>query len=92
MADAEFKTHKDQNDLQATMYTGEGGAGLTAILDPRYFTPMEYFGMFSNGWYNWRVKAANTRSGRAAAGDQGHPRGVMKRFRSSRPRTARSSR
>ena len=60
MADAEFKTHKDQNDLQATVYTGEGGAGLTAILDPRYFTPMEYFGMFSNGWYNWRVKAANT--------------------------------
>jgi len=60
MADAEFKTHKDQNDIQATLYTGEGGAGLTSILDPRYFTPMEYFGMFSNGWYNWRVKAANT--------------------------------
>jgi peptide/nickel transport system substrate-binding protein len=60
MADAEFKTNKDQNNLQATLYTGEGGAGLAAILDPRYFTPMEYFGMFSNGWYNWRVKAANS--------------------------------
>jgi len=59
MADAQFTENKKQNNLQATMYTGEGGAGLTSILDPRYFTPMEYFGMFSNGWYNWRAKVSD---------------------------------
>jgi len=59
-ADAQFVIDKQQNNVQATMYTAEGGAGLTAILDPRYFTPMEYFGMFGAGWYNWRNKVPNT--------------------------------
>ena len=27
---------KTTNEIEATIYTGEGGAGLTAILDPRY--------------------------------------------------------
>ncbi|HVU12157.1 MAG TPA: ABC transporter substrate-binding protein [Phototrophicaceae bacterium] len=60
MADTQFIQNKQQNNLELTMYTGEGGAGLNAILDPRYFTPMEYFGMFSNGWYNWRLQVPNT--------------------------------
>jgi peptide/nickel transport system substrate-binding protein len=52
-----FKENKDDNLIEATIYTGEGGAGITAILDPRYYVPGEYFGMFGNGWYSWRVGA-----------------------------------
>jgi peptide/nickel transport system substrate-binding protein len=57
MADAQFIENKENNNLQATIYTGEGGAGLTAILDPRYYIPEEYFGMFGNGWYYYRVNS-----------------------------------
>jgi peptide/nickel transport system substrate-binding protein len=39
---------------------GEGGAGLTAILDPRWHVPGEYFGMFSFAWYLWRTDTAGT--------------------------------
>ncbi len=57
MPDVQFTENKAANELEATMYTGEGGAGITAILDPRYYTPGEYFGMFGNGWYYARVGA-----------------------------------
>jgi peptide/nickel transport system substrate-binding protein len=50
-----FTEAHDNNEIEATLYTGEGGAGLTAILDPRYYVPGEYFGMYGNGWYAWRV-------------------------------------
>jgi peptide/nickel transport system substrate-binding protein len=57
MPDKEFATNRDQNKLEATMYTGEGGAGLTGILDPRYYVPGELFGMYGNGWFAWRMKS-----------------------------------
>jgi peptide/nickel transport system substrate-binding protein len=44
---------RENNEVQATMFTGEGGAGLTAILDPRYYTPGSLFGLFGNGWWAW---------------------------------------
>jgi peptide/nickel transport system substrate-binding protein len=53
MANAQFTTDKDANEIQVTLYTAEGGAGLNAILDPRYFVPMEFFSLYGNGWYNW---------------------------------------
>ncbi|MFN8375651.1 MAG: ABC transporter substrate-binding protein [Anaerolineae bacterium] len=53
MADAQFVENKEQNNLEVTIYTGEGGAGITAILDPRYYVPMNYFSLFGNGWYAW---------------------------------------
>jgi peptide/nickel transport system substrate-binding protein len=55
VADDVFREIRDNNEIEATIYTGEGGAGLTAILDPRYYVPAEFFGMFGNGWYHWRV-------------------------------------
>lgn len=55
VADDIFVEQRETNDLQLTMYTGEGGAGLTGILDPRYYTPMELFGLYGNGWFYWRV-------------------------------------
>lgn len=57
VADAQFVEQREQNNIQATLYTGEGGAGLTGILDPRYYTPGFLFGMFGNGWWAWYVKS-----------------------------------
>ena len=53
VSDDVFTEQREQNDLQATMFTGEGGAGLTALLDPRYYVPGELFGMYGNGWFYW---------------------------------------
>ncbi len=56
--DTQFVEAKKANTIEATMYTGEGGAGITAILDPRYYIPAEYFGLFGNGWFYWRTNDA----------------------------------
>jgi peptide/nickel transport system substrate-binding protein len=57
MPDEQFSTNREQNDLEVSMYTAEGGAGITPILDPRYYVPMEQFGMYGNGWWAWRIKS-----------------------------------
>jgi peptide/nickel transport system substrate-binding protein len=54
MPDVQFTEILKNNTVEAALYTGEGGAGLTAILDPRYYVPMETFGLFGNGWFAWR--------------------------------------
>ncbi|MBX3015229.1 MAG: ABC transporter substrate-binding protein [Caldilineaceae bacterium] len=59
MPDVQFIENKRQNLIEATMYTGEGGAGITAILDPRYYVPGEYFGMYGNGWFAARTGAVD---------------------------------
>ncbi len=51
--DSQFIEYKNNNELEASIYTGEGGAGLNAILDPRYFVPASYFSIYGIGWYNW---------------------------------------
>ncbi len=53
VSDELFTNRREQNELQASMFTGEGGAGLTAMLDPRYYVPGELFGMYGNGWFYW---------------------------------------
>lgn len=57
MADDTFVENREQNNLEVTIYTGEGGAGLTPILDPRYYVPGELFGLFGNGWFYWFTNA-----------------------------------
>jgi peptide/nickel transport system substrate-binding protein len=37
------------NNVDAVIWTGEGGAGLNSILDPRYVVPGEYHGLWANG-------------------------------------------
>jgi len=59
MPDVQFIENKRQNLIEATMYTGEGGAGITAILDPRYYVPGEYFGLYGNGWFAARTGAVD---------------------------------
>jgi peptide/nickel transport system substrate-binding protein len=43
------------NLFEGTIYTAEGGAGVTPLIDPRYYVPMEYMGFFGLGWYSWRI-------------------------------------
>jgi peptide/nickel transport system substrate-binding protein len=50
--------NKKQNNIEAWIYTSEGGAGITAILDPRYYVPGEYAGYFGNGWNYWITNAS----------------------------------
>lgn len=50
------ESYMEDNQIEATVYTGEGGAGITGILDSRYYVPGDYFGMYGQGWYFWRVK------------------------------------
>ena len=55
MPDTQFIDNKDANNLEMTIYTGEGGAGLNAILDSRYFAPFGFFSMYGNGWFAWFI-------------------------------------
>lgn len=55
IADDVYREARENNEIEGTIYTGEGGAGITAILDPRYYVPGEFFGMYGNGWFAWRV-------------------------------------
>jgi peptide/nickel transport system substrate-binding protein len=48
------------NDIQATIYVAEGGAGLIPMFDPRSYSPMEWHGYFGLGWYFWRVATPGT--------------------------------
>ncbi|KAB8144599.1 ABC transporter substrate-binding protein [Chloroflexia bacterium SDU3-3] len=57
--EAEFNTLVDQNVVEGVLGSGEGGAGISAMLDPRNVVPMEYNGYFGNGWSAWRLKSAS---------------------------------
>jgi peptide/nickel transport system substrate-binding protein len=42
------------NDFDMFIFHGgEGGAGMSAIVDPRWHIPGDYWGMFGLGWNNW---------------------------------------
>jgi peptide/nickel transport system substrate-binding protein len=43
------------NVMESVVFTGEGGAGLNSILDPRYVVPGEYHGLWGNGFHAFRT-------------------------------------
>jgi len=45
--------NKRKNLIQAEIYTGEGGAGITGILDPRYYVPFHGAVIWSQAWAAW---------------------------------------
>ena len=51
----QFDENRLKNDIQATIFVAEGGAGLIPMFDPRSYTPMEWHSYFGLGWYFWRV-------------------------------------
>jgi len=55
---AEVMTERrEQNNYEATMYTGEGGAGITPILQERYYAPGDYDSLFGVSWFYWWADA-----------------------------------
>ncbi len=42
-----------ENSVEATIFTGEGGYGITAITDPRYYVPIQNQGVWGMGWSIW---------------------------------------
>lgn len=46
--------NKRMNLLEAEIFTGEGGAGITGILDPRYYAPFSGAGVWNQTWALWR--------------------------------------
>jgi peptide/nickel transport system substrate-binding protein len=62
MPGPQFDENKRKNNIEANIYTGEGGAGITPILDPRYYTTLQGAGVFNNAWAYWRVPDATGES------------------------------
>lgn len=60
MPDQQWETVWKSNQVEAFLSTGEGGAGLTAMLDPRNYVPFEQYGHYSNGWNLWHLKQRGT--------------------------------
>jgi peptide/nickel transport system substrate-binding protein len=57
------------NDVDMfTFHGGEGGAGMSAIIDPRWHIPAEFWGIFGLGWYNWRAATEADREKLVAEG------------------------
>jgi peptide/nickel transport system substrate-binding protein len=54
LAEQVYNERRDKNDFDMSIFHGgEGGAGLSAIIDPRWHIPGEFWGLFGRGWYNW---------------------------------------
>lgn len=43
-------TIRNENDIEGAIFTGEGGAGITGILDARYYVPGGYHSLWVNGY------------------------------------------
>lgn len=50
---------RDDNSMEATIFTAEGGYGITSITDPRYFVPIHGQGIWGNGWAIWYLEPNN---------------------------------
>jgi peptide/nickel transport system substrate-binding protein len=49
----------NDNSVEAAIFTGEGGFGITAITDPRYFVPFHGQSIWGNGWQLWYLQTDN---------------------------------
>ncbi len=54
-----WTARRNDNSMEATVFTGEGGYGLTAITDPRYFVPVHGQSIWGNGWNLWYIEPNN---------------------------------
>ncbi|MBN8640109.1 MAG: ABC transporter substrate-binding protein [Anaerolineae bacterium] len=50
---------RNDNSMEATVFTGEGGYGITAITDPRYFVPVHGQSIWGNAWNLWYLEPNN---------------------------------
>jgi peptide/nickel transport system substrate-binding protein len=49
----------NDNSVEAAIFTGEGGFGITAITDPRYYVPFHGQSIWGNGWQLWYLQPDN---------------------------------
>ena len=49
----------EDNNIEASLFTGEGGVGITAITDPRYYVPIQTQGIWGIGWALWYTDPNN---------------------------------
>jgi peptide/nickel transport system substrate-binding protein len=54
-----WTARRNDNTMEATIFTGEGGFGLTAITDPRYFVPVHGQSIWGNAWNLWYLEPNN---------------------------------
>lgn len=59
VANEVWTERRNDNDMEATVFTGEGGYGITAITDPRYFVPVHGQSIWGNGWNLWYLEPNN---------------------------------
>jgi peptide/nickel transport system substrate-binding protein len=51
-----YEVARKANTIECIIFTTEGGAGITPILDPRYYVPLHGFqSYFGRAWYAWRT-------------------------------------
>jgi peptide/nickel transport system substrate-binding protein len=54
VGDAIMNEQREANNVEIFMWHGgEGGSGMTAIIDNRWHVPGSHFGIFGNGWTRW---------------------------------------
>jgi peptide/nickel transport system substrate-binding protein len=54
VTDAVWNEQRERNEVEMFLFHGgEGGAGITAIIDPRWHVPGEHWGIFGLGWTLW---------------------------------------
>lgn len=56
---AVWTERRNDNSMEATVFTAEGGYGITAITDPRYFVPVHGQSIWGNGWNLWYLEPNN---------------------------------
>jgi len=49
----------NDNSVEATIFTAEGGFGITSILDPRYFVPLSGQSYWGEGWALYYTQPTN---------------------------------
>jgi peptide/nickel transport system substrate-binding protein len=49
----------NDNTIEATIFTGEGGWGITSIFNPRYFVAYDARSYWGNGWALWYLQPNN---------------------------------
>lgn len=55
----ELSKRGDDNAIEATIFTGEGGWGITAMLNPRYYVPIDSRSYWGNAWALWYLQPNN---------------------------------
>lgn len=54
-----WSDRRNDNSMEATVFTGEGGVGITSIVDARYYVPTHGQSIWGNSWNIWFLEPDN---------------------------------